>query len=78
MNFKQLKEAFNNYGTWTALAALIGFVCIQFIPGFDIGEWDKFVELVLGVVIAMGIVSNPKSGKWFIDENNNGIDDREE
>ena len=78
MNFKQIKNAFKNYGTWTALLALIGFFGVAYIPGFDVGNWETFVGLLLALVVSLGIVSNPKEGEWFIDENNNGIDDREE
>lgn len=65
---KQIKEAFANYGTWVAMFALIGFIIIQFVPGFDQVAWAEFVSLFLGLVVALGIVSNPKDGEWFVDE----------
>lgn len=74
----QIKESFRNKGTWVAILALIGFFCVQFIPGFDMGNWEVFVELLLAVIAGLGIISNPKDGDWFIDENGNGIDDRKE
>ena len=73
---EQIKKSFRNRGTWVSMLALIGFFCVQWIPGFDMGNWEVFVELLLAVVAALGIISNPQDGDWFIDENENGIDDR--
>lgn len=66
----QIKESFANYGTWVSFFALLGFIAVQFIPGFNDVAWSEFVGLFLGLIVAMGIVSNPKEGEWFKDEEN--------
>lgn len=74
----QVKVAFTKPSTWIAVTSLLGAAFVDLIPGFDLGKFEMYVQMVLVVLAALGIVSNPKDGKWFIDENNNGIDDREE
>lgn len=64
---KQFLDSFRNYGTWVAVLAFVAFLLMQYVPGFDIGAWDKGVELFLGVLVALGIISNPTKGKWFKD-----------
>ncbi len=74
----QVKQALKQPGTILAMASLIGAALLDLVPGFDIGKFDSYVQMILVVLAGLGIVSNPKDGKWFIDEDGNGIDDREE
>ena len=74
----QVKVAFTKPSTWIAFGALIGAVLVDTIPGFDLGKYESYFQMLLVILASLGIVSNPKDGKWFVDENNNGIDDREE
>lgn len=78
-NFKnQLKVAFSKPGTWIAISSLLGAAFVDLIPGFDLGAFESYVKMFLVVLASLGVVSNPKDGKWFIDKDGNGIDDREE
>lgn len=43
---------------WTAIAALIFFITKNWI-GFDIPGWDTFVNLVITVLVAFGVINNP-------------------
>jgi uncharacterized membrane protein len=58
---------FKNYGLWVAIAALVGL----FVN--DMGllapeQYDQYVDAILAVLIAAGIVSNPNAGKGFSDK----------
>lgn len=63
--WNQIKTSFRNYGTWVAVLALIAFILTSVFPTFDSEQWEKGVQLFLGVLIALGVISNPESGKWF-------------
>ena len=49
---------------WLAIAALIAFVTKNWM-GFEIPEWNTFVELLLAVLIAFGVVNNPADKENF-------------
>ena len=65
---EQIKKSFRNYGTWVAILALIAFVLTAVVPAFDMAQWEEGVQLFLAVLIALGVISNPKSGDWFKDK----------
>ena len=45
---------------WTASAALLYFVVKEWI-GFEIPGWDRFVALLVGALIAFGVVNSPNT-----------------
>ena len=49
---------------WLAVAALIAFVTKEWF-GLEIPKFDEFVELLLTVLIAFGVVNNPTDQKHF-------------
>jgi uncharacterized membrane protein len=61
-------KRWQNYGLWVAIASLL-FMIVQ-----DLGlhitpeKWNAYVDLILGILIMLGIVSNPKEGKWYKDD----------
>ena len=55
-----LKEKVRSLPMWIALAALIYFIAHNWMK-VDIPDWDKFVELFLGLLIAFGVVNDPNS-----------------
>mgnify|MGYP003505290602 CR=1 FL=1 len=57
-------ERFKSPVVWTTLAALITFITKEWL-GFDIPKFDVFVELLLGCLIAFGIVNNPTDKTHF-------------
>jgi uncharacterized membrane protein len=63
-----MKEKLNNYGLWVALLALLGMVLMDTIPSFNMGRYQEYVDIVLGILIAAGVISNPTTGKWFTDK----------
>ena len=60
-------KRWQNYGLWVAVASLL-FMIVQDL-GFHVTpeKWDAYVDLILGILIMLGIISNPKEGKWFSD-----------
>lgn len=67
----------NNYGLWVALGALATMVVTD-LTDVTPDKVQGYINIGLAIITAAGIVSNPKEGKWFVDENGNGIDDRDE
>lgn len=57
-------KRFKSPVVWTTLFALIAFVTKEWF-GFEIPELDTFVELLLGCLIAFGIVNNPTDQSHF-------------
>lgn len=46
---------------WISVLALFYFVIKNWI-GFEIPQWDMFVELLLSVLVGFGIINNPTDG----------------
>ena len=58
-------ERFKSWALWTSIAALIVF-CVKEFWGVDIsGTVDGFMNVLLPVLIAFGIVNNPTDRKNF-------------
>ena len=57
-------KRFKSPVVWTTLAALIAFITKEWF-GFEIPKFDVFVELLLGCLIAFGIVNNPTNREGF-------------
>lgn len=49
---------------WMAVAALITFVTKEWL-GWEIPKFDEFVELLLSVLVAFGVVNNPTDKSHF-------------
>lgn len=69
-----MQEKFKNYGLWVALFALLGMVLMDTVPHFNAGRYQEYVDMILYILIAAGVVSNPTAGKWFADKQNKGVD----
>ena len=60
-----MKEKLNNYGLWVSLFALIGLLLTDF--GKMPANYAQYVEILLYMLVAAGVVSNPGDGKWYKD-----------
>ncbi len=49
---------------WLSCAALFSFVIKNWV-GWDIPKFDEFVDLLLAVLIAFGVVNNPTDKLHF-------------
>lgn len=59
-----------NHGLWVAIAALFYLVLEDLGYQIDPTLWETYVTLIIGILISLGLVSNPKEGKWFGDDKN--------
>ncbi|MEH7186463.1 hypothetical protein [Bacillus toyonensis] len=69
-----MQEKFKNYGLWVALFAVLGMVLMDTVPNFNLGRYQEYVDMILYILIAAGVVSNPTAGKWFADKQSKGED----
>ncbi|PFB12693.1 hypothetical protein CN399_20945 [Bacillus cereus] len=69
-----MKEKLKNRGLWVALFALLGMVLMDTIPHFNLGRYQEYVDVILFILAAAGVISNPSAGKWFADNQNEGND----
>ena len=67
-----LKEKIKNYGFWMSLTAAIIIVLQTLGKTFAFSVNDEAISAVVnsicGVLIVLGIISNPASGKGFLDD----------
>ena len=56
---------FKNYGLWVAIAALFYLIFEDLGYTIDPTRWETYVTLIIGILIYLGIASNPKEGKGF-------------
>ena len=60
-----MKQRFKSWALWTSLAALIVF-CVKEVVGVDIAPTvDGFMDVLLPVLVAFGIVNNPTDPSHF-------------
>lgn len=62
-----LKERTKNYGFWVSLFALIPlflqtFGDVSVLPS----NYEEITNLVLSLIVTLGIVNNPTTGKWYV------------
>jgi uncharacterized membrane protein len=63
-----IKEKSKNLGFWTSMLTVAYFGLVAF--GFEIApaEFEMYVNTLIIVLNALGILSNPTQGKWYLDE----------
>ena len=57
-----------NYGLWLSLFSLLGMILLDTNVLVDLGRFDVYAKLVLSILIAFGVVSNPSTGTGFKDK----------
>ena len=63
--FKKIAPRFKSWALWLSIAALVGF-CVKEFAGIDIGDTlDSFMNVLLPVLVAFGIVNNPTDKSSF-------------
>lgn len=62
-----MDNRWKNRALWVSMAALLGMVAND---AFSIApeEWNQYVDAVLGILTAAGIITNPSLGKGYKDE----------
>lgn len=62
---KDFLKRFKSWALWVAIAALVVF-CVKEFGGIDISETvDGFMNVLLPVLVAFGIVNNPTDSTHF-------------
>lgn len=62
---KDFLKRFKSWALWMSLAALLVF-CVKEFGGIDISETvDGFMNVLLPVLVAFGIVNNPTDSTHF-------------
>ena len=57
-----------NYGLWLSLFSLLGMILLDTNVLADLGRFDLYAKIILGILIALGVVSNPSTGTGFKDK----------
>ncbi|MCM3409181.1 hypothetical protein [Metabacillus litoralis] len=57
-----------NYGLWTSIASLLYMVFKDLGLQIDLTSWETYVTSVLGILVTLGIISNPENGKGFFNK----------
>jgi len=59
---------FKNYGLWGSLFSILGMALIDFKVIGELGRYEMYAKIILSILVALGVVSNPKEGKGYIDK----------
>ncbi len=57
-----------NYGLWVSIASLVLIILQQLNVGIDAGQYNEIVTLVLSILVAAGVISNPTNGSGYLDK----------
>ena len=61
--FKSIAPRFKSWALWLSLSALVTF-CVKEFAGIDISDTvDSFMNVLLPVLVAFGIINNPTDRK---------------
>lgn len=54
-----------NYGLWVSIASLLYMIFKDFGLQIDLTAWQTYVTAILGILVSLGIISNPENGKGY-------------
>ncbi|WP_299092218.1 hypothetical protein [uncultured Metabacillus sp.] len=54
-----------NYGLWVSISSVLYMVLEDLGYQIDLTRWETYVTGILGILAALGIISNPENGKGF-------------
>lgn len=60
-------KKWRNYGLWVSLASLILLILQAAGVEINTGQYNEIVNAILGLLVAAGIISNPKEGQGYLD-----------
>jgi len=61
-------DRLKNYGLWISLFSLLGMILLDANIITELGRYEQYIQIVLGLLIAAGVISNPSTGKGFTDK----------
>lgn len=59
-----MQNRFRSVTLWLSIAALVAFISKVYL-GYEIPQFDQFVNLILVVLAGLGIVNNPTDSTKF-------------
>jgi uncharacterized membrane protein len=62
------KSTWKNKGLWLSVAALLFLLVKAFGLEINEGQYSEIINSILGILVAAGILSNPKEGNWYKNE----------
>lgn len=62
-----MDSKWRNYGLWCSLAALLFMVLQDFGVNIIPERFDMYVNTIFPILLALGIISNPADGKYYVD-----------
>ena len=63
-----MKEKFRNYGLWIRLISAVLMILQSMGLKFDLPYINEVITSILGVLVALGIISNPSDGTGYSDK----------
>lgn len=69
-----MKEKFKNYGLWVSLISAVLMILQAIGLKIDLPYVNEIITSILGVLVTLGIISNPSDGAGYFDSKNNIIE----
>lgn len=66
---------FRNKGLWLSILAFVPIICQQMGAYTLPHNYADVVNGILGVLVVIGILNNPKTGNWYLDKENKIVED---
>lgn len=63
-----MKDKFRNYGLWISLISAVLMILQSMGLKFDAPYVNEIITSILGVLVALGIISNPSDGNGYSDK----------
>ncbi|MDQ0230420.1 hypothetical protein [Metabacillus malikii] len=58
-----------NYGLWVSITSLIYMVLNDMGYKIDLTKWETYVTVILGILVSLGVLSNPENGRGYFKMN---------
>lgn len=57
-----------NYGLWVSVASVMYMILKDLGLQIDLTQWETYVTSILGILVTLGIISNPENGKGYFNQ----------
>ncbi len=65
-----MKGKFRNYGLWISIISAVLMLLQAMGLKFDLPYVNEIITSILGVLVTLGIISNPSDGNGYTDKSN--------
>lgn len=63
-----MNDKYKNYGLWLSVASCIIMVLQACGLKFDVLYVNEIITAIMGLLVVLGIISNPTDGNGFVDK----------